>query len=267
MIKRLKIKEFHETTYCPAWLRDYLTDFLSFFTYHLNPYKTACQLLKIAMQQSGQTGIVDFCGGNGRYMIKILRNINGSTGTWRAVVCDKFPNQQSVQELSALSGGQVEYMAESVDLLAIKQNLEGFRTIFSGIHHFDEAAIKTFIRSALEQGSGVAFFDYTKRTWFNIIIPALLVPGLVWGVTPFIRPFSWHRLLFTYIIPLVPLLVMVDGCISNWKAYSPAEFKAMVDEFADVDYVWQIGEHKSIFGTCPVTYLIGYPRRKLEVRS
>ena len=261
MIKRLNIKEFHETNYCPAWLRDYLTDFLSFFTYHLNPYKTACQLLKTAMTQAKQQQIIDFCGGNGRYMIKILRNINGSTGKCRAVVCDKFPNQQSVKELAVLSDGQVEYMAESVDLLDIQPLPTGFRTIFSGIHHFDETTIKTFISSAIEQGSGVAFFDYTKRTWFNIIIPALLVPGLVWGVTPFIRPFSWHRLLFTYIIPLVPLLVMVDGCISNWKAYSPLEFTAMVDEFTDADYLWQIGEHKAIFGTCPVTYLIGYPKK------
>ena len=258
MIKRLKIKEFHETKYCPAWLRDYLTDFLSFFTYHMNPYKVACQLLKIAMQQNEQSQIVDFCGGNGRYMIKILRNINGSTGKCRAVVCDKFPNQQSVKELATLSGGQVEYMAESVDLLDIQQLPEGFRTIFSGIHHFDETTIKTFIRSAVEQGSGVAFFDYTKRSWFSIIVPALLVPGLVWGVTPFIRPFSWRRLLFTYIIPLVPLLVMVDGCISNWKAYSPAEFRTMVDDFSDTDYEWQIGEQRAIFGTCPVTYLIGW---------
>ncbi|MCF6175194.1 MAG: hypothetical protein L3J71_05470 [Victivallaceae bacterium] len=261
MIKRLKIKEFHETAYCPAWLRDYLTDFLSFFTYHMNPYKPVCLLLKNALVQSKQTQIVDFCTGNGRYMIKILRNINGADGGCQATVCDKFPNQQSVKELAVLSGGQVEYMAESVDLLDIQQMPAGFRTIFSGIHHFDETTIKIFLRSAIEQGCGVAFFDYTKRTWFNIIIPALLVPGLVWGVTPFIRPFSWRRLLFTYIIPLVPLLVMVDGCISNWKAYSPAEFTAMVAEFTDTKHEWQIGEQRSIFGTCPITYLIGYPKK------
>jgi len=39
-----------------------------------------------------------------------------------------------------------------------------------------------------------------------------------------------------------------------------AEFKAMVDELDSTDYVWQIGAHKAIFGTCPVTYLIGRPK-------
>lgn len=261
MIPRLNIKEFHETKYCPAWLRDYLTDFLAFFAYHINPYKTICPVLKNALQQSKQRRIIDFCTGSGRYMIKILRNINGSADNYQALVCDKFPHQQSMREIAKLSGGKVEYIPESVDILTIKQVPEGIRTIFSGIHHFDETTIKSFIRSAIEQHSGVAFFDYTKRTLFHIIVPPLLVPGMVWGVTPFIQPFSWRRLLFTYIIPVLPLLVMVDGCISNWKSYSPIEFSAMVDEFSDCNYEWQIGEKRSLFGTCPITYLVGYPKK------
>ena len=32
--------------------------------------------------------------------------------------------------------------------------------------------------------------------------------------TPFVRPFRWSRLLFTYVIPLIPLLVLFDGTVS-----------------------------------------------------
>ena len=56
-----------------------------------------------------------------------------------------------------------------------------------------------------------------------IVSMLLLTPLAVGLATPFIRPFRWSRLFWTYVIPLVPLTCWWDGVVSQLRAYTPAE--------------------------------------------
>ena len=49
----------------------------------------------------------------------------------------------------------------------------------------------------------IAIFEVSERSWRTL--PVLLTPLFVWLATPFMRPFLWRRLLWTYPLPLVPL--------------------------------------------------------------
>ena len=40
-------------------------------------------------------------------------------------------------------------------------------------------------------------------------------------VTPLIRPFTLSRILWTYLLPLVPLTCWWDGIVSQLRAYTP----------------------------------------------
>ena len=44
-------------------------------------------------------------------------------------------------------------------------------------------------------------------------------------LTPFVRPFKWSRILLTYVVPLVPLIVVFDGTMSFLRLYLEHELR------------------------------------------
>ena len=87
----------------------------------------------------------------------------------------------------------------------------------------------------------------------------LTSPLVVFAVTPFLRPFRWEYLFFTYVVPLFPLLVVFDGVVSALRIYSAEELKELVAGLRDPGYRWDIGRFP--LGSAPAqgTYVIGYP--------
>ncbi|MFA6715527.1 MAG: hypothetical protein WC082_11180 [Victivallales bacterium] len=258
-MNRLNIKEFHETRYCPAVWRDLMTDFLAFFTYHVNPYKSVMPQLKNAMEKSGCARIVDFAAGNGTYILKVTAALDPETNKYNALLCDKFPNAESARRIEKLSGGRIKYILEPVDILDENEKPQGFWTLFSGAHHLSPEQLRTFTECAVRQDCGIAFFEYSDRGILQALLPSLFVPFLVLLLTPLISPFSWRRLFWTYIIPVVPLLVMVDGFISHLKSYSAAEFENIVAGIDAPRYKFECGRRRILMKTCPITWFIGYP--------
>ena len=76
-----------------------------------------------------------------------------------------------------------------------------------------------------------------------MLIPLLLTPIYLWIATPFIRPFRWRRLFWTYVVPLVPLTCWWDGLVSQFRAYTPSELEDLasrteIDRIVDELYVY-----------------------------
>jgi hypothetical protein len=88
----------------------------------------------------------------------------------------------------------------------------------------------------------------------------LLTPVLVVLATPFIRPFTWSRLLWTYLVPLVPLTCCWDGIISQLRARSVEELNALARDPALATHHWRTGKVRLPHSPAHLTYLIGHPR-------
>ena len=139
--------------------------------------------------------------------------------------------------------------------------LEGFRTLFTSFHHFRPDAALAVLADAVSKDEGVGIFEYTERNWLIWTLPTLLIPAFIWLTTFFIRPFRWRRFLWTYLIPVVPIIAMWDGFVSNLRTYSVDEIRDLVRQLGDHDYEWKIGKAPSI-GMSRVTYAIGSPQTK-----
>jgi hypothetical protein len=79
----------------------------------------------------------------------------------------------------------------------------------------------------------------------------------VFIATPFVKPFRFSRLLFTYLLPLMPLCILWDGIVSCLRVYSPDELRTLVAQLGNTDYDWDIGTTR--VGPGVATYLIGTP--------
>ena len=85
----------------------------------------------------------------------------------------------------------------------------------------------------------------------------LLTPLAVWLSTPFMRPFKWRRLFWTYVLPMVPLTCLWDGIVSQLRAYTPAELRGMCQ--GSEPMTWEVGQIPIAKGRGRLTYLIGFP--------
>jgi len=137
--------------------------------------------------------------------------------------------------------------------------LKGFRTIFSSFHHFspDEACV--ILQNAVDANQSIGIFEITRRAPFTI---ALMFPWalILFLCTPLIRPFRWSRLLWTYLVPIIPFVVLFDGVVSCLRTYPPEELREITEKLTATEYQWETGEHLGAHGKMPITYLIGHPR-------
>ena len=77
--------------------------------------------------------------------------------------------------------------------------------------------------------------------------------------TQFARPFRWAYLVFTYLIPLMPLIIYWDVIVSNLRIYSPEQMKKLTESLRAPDYAWEIGRIRIRGIPVGLPYLIGRP--------
>jgi hypothetical protein len=65
----------------------------------------------------------------------------------------------------------------------------------------------------------------------------LLVPLAVLIVTPLLRPFRLSRLFWTYLGPVVPMLIPFDGLISCPRLYNLPELRDLTAGLIKHDYI------------------------------
>lgn len=94
--------------------------------------------------------------------------------------------------------------------------------MFASLHRSRPAAVLRILRHAAEQRQPICIFEATARKPLAIAL-TLLIPVLVLVLTPKVRPFSWFQLLFTYVVPIPPLLIFWDGLVSNLRTYHTSE--------------------------------------------
>jgi hypothetical protein len=210
---------------------------------------------------SGAKRIIDLCSGAGGPSLAIAREFKKAAQTAPPIVLtDKYPNVTAFRYTQASSGGTISFVEEPVDATSVPAELHGFRTLYTSFHHFDPPAARSILRDAVVKREGIGIFEYTERNFWIWGLPLLLTPLFTLLSMPFVRPFKWERLLWTYIIPIVPFLGMWDGLVSCLRTYSPSEMLALAKEADPADgYRWESGRVHA-FGACHVTYLIGCPR-------
>jgi hypothetical protein len=255
---RIRLFEFEDLSWFPDTLRHGMTDYLRFLFDHLDMYAPVLPLLSRSIKDSDENTLLDLCSGSGGPLGRLCRSAELSG--IRIILSDKFPNLAAYENLNRNSAGRMEYIPYPVDAMQVPPALTGFRSMFSGFHHFDVAAGKNVLKDAVNARSGIAIFDGGDRNIFIILAILVFHPLLFLIFTPFIRPFRWSRILFTYLIPLIPLCTVWDGVVSILHLHSPACMQAM-GESAGPEYRWQSGRLRNRWGM-RIGYLIGLPPGK-----
>ena len=251
--------ELEDQTWFPAIVRNLATDYLCFIQKTFRLHRAIIPLLEEILRETGDRQIIDLCSGGGGPVLEIQKALAAIGLETRIIMTDRFPNLAAFQRLEQASREQISFLRESVDARHVPNQLCGLRTIFNSFHHFRRSDARRILCDAVQAAQPIAIFEYTERAIAIVLFTIVLTPFLVALATPFIRPFRWSRLLLTYLLPLVPLTCWWDGIVSQFRAYTVVEFKAMTHDLPPNSYQWRAGT-VSLPGTpAHLTYLVGRP--------
>lgn len=260
-MKRFHLFEFEDQSWFPANIRNYGTDFLQFVANHqMDLYQGILPILEKGLSKVPNKTIIDLASGGGGPWLKVKENLEKNATDFKVIFTDYFPNVDAFERMTNKGDGKFSYRKESVNALDVPEDLKGLRTQFLSFHHFRPEQAQQILQNAVDHQSPICIFEAQERT-FATLIQFALSPINVLLSTPFIRPFKLGRLLFTYLIPIVPLFVLWDGIVSVLRTYTVEEMEAMTQRLTHTDsFNWEIGKVK----TGPVTnlYLLGYPTKK-----
>jgi hypothetical protein len=251
---RIHLFEFEDQKWFPVFLRNYITDFLQFLSNTTAMYKPVTPLIEELLKSNNTNTIVDLASGGGGGLIWLNQDLKKTIPDLKIILTDYYPNIPAF-EYTKKQADNFEYNINRVDARNVPSELKGLRTQFLSFHHFKPKDAKKILQNAIDSKAPIAIFEAQERSVASLLA-MIFSPFTVLLTAPFIRPFKIGRIVFTYIIPLVPLFVLWDGVISSLRTYSVDEMQDLVKDLQKTEtYHWQINHVKS--GAGVVLYLIG----------
>lgn len=258
-MKRFHLFEFEDFPWFPYVLRDCMTRYILLIHKLLKTKIDLVKLIEQLVQKTKSNTIHDLCSGSGGPMIEVIKQINDSSdGQLELILTDKFPNRKVAQKINNIDGKEVSYKTASVDATNYGVEHKGIRTMVCSLHHFLPDQVHAILKSASDSKQPFLAYEISDNSipnflwWIAIPINILMVLLL----TPFVRPLSFSQLIFTYLIPVLPLLIAWDGAVSNIRTYTQKDMEIILSEIETGGYQWDTGK---ITDNGPnKLYLLGY---------
>lgn len=243
---RLHLFEWNDQPWLPEFLRAGLTRYLStIYSTAFPPPRAWAERILDALNRQQTNTIVDLCSGSGGPLEPVLGELAalGRTGV-EVIQTDLYP-------LPGVIAADARQVPRSLP--------PAVRTMFAAFHHFRPEDALAILRDARDSGSAICIFEGTSRSPLAVL-GMLFTPLGVLFLTPRIRPLKASQLIFTYLIPVIPLLVGFDGFVSALRTYTVEELNAMTAKLASEDYEWQAEDLRMPGMPFAFPLLIGKPK-------
>lgn len=259
-MKRIHGVELEDQAWFPAVFRNILTDSLQFGITKMGYYDRAAPLVRRLLQHAGTDRVLDMAsGGTGPWMRLRGQLREGGGPDVSVTFTDKYASANARARIAALGDPRFTYLDEPVDATAVPEHLDGVRTMFTSFHHLRPEEARRVLEDAVQKRRHIGIFEFTERTPLGVAVNGL-APLAMWLSTPFIEPRTPARFLFTYVLPVAPLVNVWDGVVSALRTYNPEDLRALLPEDSHAHFDWEIGRMPPKGLSPPITYLLGFPR-------
>lgn len=173
----------------------------------------------------------DLCSGSGEPAVSIFRKSDCFSSL---SLSDKFPNQ------SLFPDKNISYEPKSKDVLEMEFESGKCYTMFNSFHHFrddDKLKIAEKIHSSCSIAFIVEIIEPTILCFLKIIVVTTIGNLLL---TPFVKPFSFKRLFFTYLIPVNLFTIPFDGVVSVFKSRTVLQYQKLFIQHSGTIQVFKL---------------------------
>ena len=249
LLPRLQLVELHELPWMPDVLRHGTQRSITF-----NMLLFGCFRKGVPghfarwLERTGATEVLDIGSGSGGPIVSLIHGLRKQgIEPPTFFLSDLYPETTRYAALSqrepTWADGDtqlIRYIPEPVDALAdpLPCPQQCF-TLINIAHHFPPPLLKRILANLVRQGRGIFIIECLNR---SLRYATLLIGSLVgsWGAPLFMRPWSWSHFLFATALPLVPVIMMLDGYVSVLRSYTLDEWRQMVAELDADGYDWEI---------------------------
>ncbi len=194
VIRRLHLFEFADQPWFPDVLRNGGTAYLAtVYRFSRVLLQRWAEKISTLLCHDETAEILDLCSGSAGPMPLIIEElVNRHYDVW-ATLTDLYPHPKSG------SNPRITWLTEPVDATRVPPDLAGVRTMFSAFHHFRPDTAKAILKDAFDRRRAICIFESGSGGLLNFGM-ALGHPIVLLVLMPFVRPFRWSYLVFTYLI-------------------------------------------------------------------
>lgn len=267
-MKRIDLFEFEDFAWFPNWMRICLTRLIVVMHKFLNSSDDLVPLIKRALKYSDNNTIVDLCSGSGGPMIEVFKALVGEQGNVNVelILTDLYPNPEMASKINNSAIRNLSYKTSPVNASNVTTELRGVRTMVGSFHHMKPDTARQILENAKESKVPICIYEISDNSYPTFLwwttIPLIFLMALI--ITPFVRPLTWKQIVFTYIIPIIPLFFAWDGAVSNVRTYSLEDLDILLKGLESEDYKWEKGR---ITKKANKLYLLGFPALLNEVNG
>jgi hypothetical protein len=259
-MRRIHLFEIEDLAWFPSSLRDGMTQMLVGVHRILGTTNNLTPLMERAIRQTKATRIVDLCSGGGGPMCAVADRLRQQEefSDLQLELTDLFPNKSAANRLEP----GTTYCLSPIDATDVPAELTGVRTMVCSFHHMLPDAARKILHNARQSGQPICIYEISDNSapppWlFWVILPPNFLFAFV--VSLMVRPTSWRQVVFTWLIPILPICFAWDGAVSNVRTYSLADLDELLAGLESDDYHWEKGTIEAKLGRR--LFLLGVPNK------
>lgn len=243
-MKRIQLFELEDYPWFPNFIRVCMTRYIATLHGLMDTPTTLAKILDSSLQKNKQQKILDLCSGSGGPMpetLAILQKKYGYTDL-ELTLSDLYPNPAAAKKINQQKDNSISYLTTPVDVTQVDTSQEALRTMICSLHHMPPATVVDILKDAQTKQQPFCAYEISDNSapfilWWTAIPFTFL---MVFFITPFVRPLSWQQLVFTYLIPIIPLCIAWDGAVSNARTYTLTDLDEILAQLPPTDeYVWE----------------------------
>ena len=159
---RTHLFEFGDQPWLPSFIRDAMTDYLSFAMRVTKQDALVMPPIVAAVRASGTDRIVDLAAGGGGLTDCLVDTLKREGLDTKLLLSDLFPNTRALTELAERHPG-VQAVLEPQDARSVPQDRTGLRMMINAFHHLRPDEGRAVLKSAHDARQPIVIVELVGR--------------------------------------------------------------------------------------------------------
>lgn len=270
--------EFMDLKHYPNILREVMTDTLTNITMYVPIFDRIAPIILDVMDKTETNEILDLCSGAGGPWGRLFGLVRKERSDVKLTFTDLYPNPKCMDRFHSSYQNSMTYETEPINALNVPKNRRGVRTFFGSFHHMSPKNAVKVLEDAAKKKVGIVVAESYSHSpsylWRTLILQILISPLyflMLWVfMLKAMRGTTKEKIIkiiFTYLIPIVPLSMIFDTFISGVRVYMKEDLEEMVKQIHVKGYRWEPGNLPKQMGQSAISYIVGYPEKMVDEDS
>jgi hypothetical protein len=211
-MRRKQVTQFINTTWFPKHLKLLIAEFLTWFVLKTNASKPFMPLINQMLEENKTNTII---------------NIDIPIGAGIDTVTPFLDKKIKVRNLT---------------LAEFNTQQSGLYLFVNAFHQLPPQKAQQIVAQIAKSKNPLIIVEGNNDSLWQIVGMTFFVPLTVILTAFFVKPFRFTRIIFTYLLPILPIALVIDGCLALLKLYNPKDLLTLSKNIELENHQWEAGK-------------------------